>query len=349
MTQPTRPPSHAVLLSAGLGERLRPLTSDRAKPSLPLMNYPLILHALGRLKRGGVDRVAVNLHHAPESITRILELGGAYLPEIVLSPEERILGTGGGVVAALRRLGGAAPILVANGDALSDLDLARLAASHRRAVEDFGAVATLALRPRRLDDPYTPVWVDPEGALCGIGETGAKGAMHVFMGVQILEQAAIDGLPPTGPSDLMKDIYFPLLRVGKRLGAAVHDGWWVEIGTPRLYLRANLDLLARDPFLASLPPEAGRLVSGLRQVFVAGDGSGLEGSSLEECVIGEGASVGPGAAVARSLLGRGARVEKGARVEDCIVWEGARVGPGAEVMQSLVHLDGTASRVERLS
>lgn len=330
-----RPPARAIVLSAGLGERLRPMTKDRAKPSLPLMNRPIILHLLERLARGGVEQVAVNLHHAPGSLRQVLGESRVAVPAVTFSFEERILGTGGGVVAALGLLGGGAPVLVANGDALSDLDPGWLAERHREA-RAARAPATLAVRPRRPEDPYTPVWVDREGRLSGIGETGEKGTPHIFMGVQILEQEAIDRLPRRGPSDLVKDLYLPLLREGRRLGAALHEGWWIEIGSPRLYLSAHLDLLHNESFLSSLDAAAGALLPGRDHVFASTSAELAEGARAEESVLGGEVRVGPGVVVRRSLLGRGASILEGASVEDCVVWEGARVEAGERLRGTLV-------------
>lgn len=344
MSRAVQAPVEAVILSAGYGERLSPLTDRCAKPSLPLMNHPLILHNVERLARAGVERIAVNLHRFPESITRLLEAAAPVAAEIRLSREPSILGTGGGVRAAAGLLRGGAPLVVANADSLADLDLRALAARHAEIRREERVAATLAVRPRRPEDPYTPVHVDASGRVCGIGSTGKTGEPHVFMGVQILEPAAIASLPAEGPSELVRDLYLPLLARGERLGAFRHGGWWVEVGSPRLYLGAHLGLLDRKDFIAGLPAEAGTLVDADRRIFAGPGATAGEAGKAERVVLGRGAALGRGSVVRRSLLGREARIGDGARVEDSIVWEGASVETGAEVSGMVILSDADGSR-----
>ena len=121
----------AMVLAAGLGTRMRPLTLLRAKPALPVMNRPLIHWTLERLARHGVREVVINLHHLPGSVTRAVGDGSAFGLKVHFTRERTILGTGGGPRKA-RALLGEGPVLIVNGDVLFDFDLGALMRQHRR-------------------------------------------------------------------------------------------------------------------------------------------------------------------------------------------------------------------------
>ena len=329
-------PQQAMLLAAGYGERMRPLTADRAKPSLPLLNRPLILHALDQLARHGVRRVVVNLHHQPESLRRILEAATPAGMSIAYSEEASILGTAGGIRAALPLLDSESPLLVMNADSLSSADLGALAAAHAAARASFAAAATLAVRPRSSDDAYSSVYLDDLSRLCGIGEIGEKGESTTFIGAHILEPEAISRIPREGISDIVRDVYLPILGEGGRLGAWRNTGWWVEIGTPLLYLKAHLTLLEEPSFLATLPAAAGTLRGGDTASFVGPGCEGLPRARLERSSLGAACWLGGDAVVRGSVLGARARVGRQAHIEDSIVWEGVEIPGGHAVHGSLV-------------
>jgi NDP-sugar pyrophosphorylase family protein len=325
-----------MVLAAGYGERMRPLSEERAKPSLPVMNRPLILHAMDGLARAGVRRVVVNLHHRPRDLEGLLRDQAVAGLEVVLSMEPSILGTAGGVLAALPLLDRDQPLVVLNGDSLGDLDLRALAARHREERDRLETPATLALRPRRPEDPYTTVHLDATGAVCGIGREGRQGAPHVFLGAQVLDPHALGRLPAEGPSGLVTDLYIPLLRRGRRLGALIHSGWWVEVGTPRQYLAAHMELLREGSFLATLPASAGTFRAEPAPVFAGPACRGIRSSSLDQVVCGPDCRLGRGSGIRRTVLGRGAGVGREALIEDSILWEGAQVDDGARVRGRLV-------------
>jgi len=287
----------AMVLAAGLGLRMRPLTLLRAKPALPVLNRPLIHWTLEGLARHGVTEVVINLHHRPETVRAAVGTGRAFGLRVRWAFEPRILGTGGGP-RAVRRFLGDEPFLLVNGDVLFDFDLARLVARHRAA----GARATLALRPNPDPATYGPVVTGPDGRIRSLAgrPRPARGRVSLFAGVHVLDPALLDRLPP-GPSDSVRDLYVPLVAEGERLLGVRVRGAWYDLGRPSLYLAAQLRRLSRGRSL------------------VAGS-----------------ARVGAGARVIRSVVGAGARIGAGALVERSVVWDGARVGAGARVRGSIV-------------
>lgn len=306
----------AMILAAGLGQRMRPLTLVRAKPVLPVLNRPLLHWTLERLVAHGFTDVIVNLHHLPESVTAALGDGSELGLRVRYSREKKILGTAGGP-RAVRGLFGAEPFLLVNGDVLFDFDLRALVESHRRT----GARATLALR--RNPDPreYGKVVTDRRGRILSLaGRPGrARGTVSLFTGVHVVDPALLDRLAP-GPSGMVSDLYAPLVEEGGHLQGVRVEGAWYDLGRPRLYLETQLRLL--------------RGSSGARGL-VHPDARVARGAQLRRCVVGA-AAVGEGARLERAILWDGARVEEGARVTDSIVVAGATVGRGERALGVVV-------------
>ena len=298
-----------MVLAAGLGLRMRPLTLVRAKPVLPVLNRPLLHWTLEHLARHGVDDVIVNLHHLPDSVTEAVGDGGDLGLRIRYVHERPILGTAGGP-RAVRDVLGDEPFLLVNGDILFDFDLGDLLARHRSSE----ARATLALLPNPDPKTYGSIVTDPTGrvlSLAGLPRR-ARGTRSLFTGVHVLDPALLDRLPK-GPSDSVRDLYAPLVAEGERVdGVRVH-GAWHDFGRPSLYRDTQLRLLpGRGRDRALVHPRA--LVSA--------------GARLRRSVVGPGARVGGDALVERSVLWDQATVEAGARVEGAIVVCGAVVRQG---------------------
>lgn len=295
----------AIILAAGLGTRMRPLTEKIAKPALPVLNEPLIVRTLRALKRAGVSEVMINLHHRPETIRAAVVQGDLDL-KIKFSSETEILGTGG-ALRKVRAWVGREPLFVVNGDVVFDFDLKALVATHRRT----NAVATLALRPNPDPKKYKPVITDRAGrVLCIRGlPTLRKGTVSLFASVHIIEPVLLGRLPP-GASDTIGDLYVSLLREGAHIQGVRQSGVWHDLGSPGGYLKAQTRLLAAS--------------KGKRSV-----------------VIDPSVRLGKGARVVRSVIGAGSVVEPTARIDGCVVWEGALVKSGASLRQCIV-MEGTA-------
>jgi NDP-sugar pyrophosphorylase family protein len=308
-----------MVLAAGLGLRMRPLTLLRAKPVLPVLNRPLLHWTLRRLARAGVRDVVVNLHHLPQTVVSALGDGRQLGVRVRYAQEPTILGTGGGPRAVRERLG-EGPALLVNGDVLFDLDLRALLERQRRS----GACATLALR--RNPDPrdYPPVVTDRRGRVLSIAGRPhpAAGTVSMFAGVHVLDPALLERLPE-GASDSVRDLYIPLLAEGAPLVGLRAGGAWYDLGRPSLYRDAQLRLL---PPGRSLVHEKARVCAGAR---------------LRRSVVGARARVGREARVERSVLWDGALVEAGARVSGAIVVDGAVVR-SAERARGVIVLPATA-------
>ncbi|MBI4366571.1 MAG: nucleotidyltransferase family protein [Deltaproteobacteria bacterium] len=219
----------AMLLAAGLGTRLKPLTNTIPKPMLPVAGRPLINFALARLARAGVRDVMINLHHLPEQIRRHVGTGNAFGLRAHYSLEPQILGTGGGLKQC-EGFFGDDPFLLMNADTLIALDLNKLIDRHF----DRGGIGTLVVRKRHAEDPYRPLAVDAHGRLAGFG-TGT----HFYAGVQIGTAALLRQLPSGRPSCLIADGIEPLLAGNRPFWTFLHTGEWNDVGTPDRYALAQ--------------------------------------------------------------------------------------------------------------
>jgi mannose-1-phosphate guanylyltransferase len=321
----------AVVLAAGFGLRMRPLTLLRAKPVLPVLNRPLLVRTLRALARAGVRDVTVNLHHLPETVVAALGDGRGLGLRVRYSREPEILGTGGGP-RALRDWLGREPFLLVNGDVLFDFDLRRLVAVHHAS----GARATLALRP----DParaYSPVVTDRRGRILAIANrpAPAAGTTSLFASVHVMDPALLDRLPD-GVSDNVRDLYIPLLAEGALLRGVRLRGAWYDLGRPSLYRDAQLRMLPGGRSLV----DAGAKVSRgawLRRSVVGAGARVLAGARVERSVLWERAVVESGACVAGSVLAEGAVVSGGQRAERVVVLPAAALGGVADAGAPLVR------------
>ncbi|HEX9710648.1 MAG TPA: nucleotidyltransferase family protein, partial [Candidatus Thermoplasmatota archaeon] len=172
-----------MVLAAGLGTRMRPLTRLRAKPALPVMNRPLLHWTLGLLARNGVTEVMINLHHLPWTVMEAVGDGSVFGLRVSYSREPRILGTGGGP-RKVRSFFGDAPFILVNGDILFDFDLRGLLRRHEKA----RARATLALRPNPDPRRYSSIRTAKDGrvlSLAGLPRR-RRGTPSLFTGVHVL-------------------------------------------------------------------------------------------------------------------------------------------------------------------
>src|SRR5919112_641448 len=269
----------AMILAAGYGTRLWPLTIDRTKPAIPFMGRPLIGYVAEYLARYGFDDIVVNLHHRPESVRAALGDGGDFGVRFHYVEEPVILGTGGAVDNARHLLEGDAFVVV-NGKIATDIDLRQALETHRRT----RALATLVLLPNPRRERYSLVHVR-DGLVTGFGgypesdNAGGESPL-MFTGIQIFDPRVFEFIPRGVFSHSVTDLFIPAIARGERVAAHVAEGAWYELSTVRRYLETSLALMRRE----GRDVEAGR------------------GSSME-----------PGASVSESVLWEDVRVASGAR------------------------------------
>ncbi len=325
-----------MLLCAGLGTRLRPLTSRVPKPAVPVCGVPLVHLSLALLRGAGVRRAVVNVHHLPDAMAAAAgDAARALGIDLALSREPVIAGTGGALREARCHLEGADAILLVNGDVLFDVDLGAALAAHLGS----GALATMVLLPMPPGARYATVEADAGGAVRRIAGTFGPGGDRLtpwhFSGIHVLSPAIL-GRVADEPFevDVNRHVYPPLMSSGAVRGL-VASGYWNDLGTPARYVAANLDVLTgrvpldrfegADPFSGTSEIAPGvRAARGARME----DGARVVGPAFlgEEAVIEAGAEVGPGAIVGARCI-----VRAGALVRDAVLWNGTIVPPGESV------------------
>lgn len=232
----------AMILAAGLGTRLRPLTDTMPKPLLPVEGTPLIVWNLLLLRAGGIRHVIINVHHLGHLIEEALGDGSRWDMEVRYSHEPILLGTGGGLKAA-ERFFEMQPFLAINGDTLIELNVKAVIEFH----QSHGGVATLVLR----DDPHAAQWgaVESDGQNRifringrGTSRSDSPGPLleRMFAGVHILHPSVLKGAPPGTPFSII-DSYTNELARGARMYGFVHAGYWSDIGTVERYRQAQAD------------------------------------------------------------------------------------------------------------
>ncbi len=284
-----------MVMAAGLGTRLRPLTDILPKPLVPVGDRTALAEVVARVTAVGAPRIVVNAHHRASQV-RAAAL--AEFPGVAISEEHDLLGTAGGLARAARDLG-AGDVLVWNVDCLGDWDLDRIVADHVA----LGGDATLLVQPRARGQGT--VGLDSAGKVVRLrGDRTADEATGAHsLGVFVIGASLRARLPPVGC--LVADVLIPAMARGANLRAIQHLGSFFDIGTPRSYLEANLAWLERHgPDGHWIGPGA-KVPRGLAMDrVIVGSGASVHGPGpIERCIVWPGATaVGPlrGAIVAQS-------------------------------------------------
>jgi len=293
--------STALLLTAGLGTRLRPLTEVRAKPAIPVAGQPMVARIIRWLAAAGIADVVLNLHALPETIASIVGDGGQLGVRARYSWEQpEVLGSAGGPRQALDILG-ADTFLIVNGDTLTDLSLRPLIEAHDAA----GALVTMAVIPNPRPEHYSGLRVADDGAVLGVVPRGSALPSFHFVGVQIARSQAFAGAPEGRPSQSVGGVYADLIESHPgSIRAHVCDGQFWDIGTVADYWTTSN---AFDPSKAlSLPAST-----------VVGPGARVVDSIVWDDVV-----IGAGATVAGCIVTDGVRVDDGIAYSDAILMRG---------------------------
>jgi mannose-1-phosphate guanylyltransferase len=235
----------AMVLCAGLGTRLRPLTDERAKPMVPVGDLPAVAHVVARVRLASPSRIVVNVHHRPEDVRAWAE--GEH---IGVSHEPELLGTAGGLAGAAALLG-SGDILVWNGDILSDLDPRELLATGDG---DRTSLATLSVHARPAGEGNVGFRADGRIVRLRKASFGTEDHGGDFLGIHVVGEELRAGLPPKGC--LVGDVYIPALGRGARLAAHVTTASFVDVGSVAQYLVANAAWLASRGLASWVHPSA---------------------------------------------------------------------------------------------
>ena len=290
----------AIVLSAGYGTRLWPLTEDRTKPAIPILGKPLVGYVAEYLAGYGIDEIVVNLHHRPESVRRALGDGSRFGVKLHYVEEPVILGTSG-ALDNTREFFERETFVVVNGKIITDIDLNAAIETHRR----MNAIATLVLLPNVRRERFSVVETEA-GLIKGFGrmpvQTDEGPAPLMFTGIHIMEPRILEYVPRGVFSDSVTDVYPKAMSNGEVLAAHVASGKWRELSTLKRYLDISVELLRE------------------------------KGTSL---VTGVNASISSTAAVTESILWDDVEVGAGARINRVVLADKVKVGAN-EVIENAV-------------
>jgi mannose-1-phosphate guanylyltransferase len=320
-----------MVMAAGLGTRLRPLTYEVPKPMVPVANRPVMELILRLLAEQGFREVVCNLHWFPETIESRFKDGSELGIELTYIHEPELTGTAGGVRAAREFLtaeGG--PFLVLAGDALTDIELHALVDAHRA----NDGIATLATKAVPNVSEYGVVVIDGEGRVQGFQEkpdpSEALSDLANCM-IYVFEPEIFDYFPDQDPLDFALDVFPALLQHDVPFHVHVTDSYWNDVGSLPEYLQGNLDVVLGRVAVSA----AGRLIDN-------GDSRlGAEVDASGPILIADGVTVGAGARLdGPVVLGPGSTIGAGARVRESVLLPGARVGDEALIAGAIVGRRG---------
>jgi NDP-sugar pyrophosphorylase family protein len=241
----------AMILAAGFGTRLFPLTIDRTKPAIPFLGKPLVGYVAEYVAKFGFKDIIVNLHHQPDSVHKALGDGSDFGVNIEYTLEQpKILGTAGALDNA-RHLLEDETFLIINGKIITDIDISEAIETHKKS----GALATMVLKPNINRERFTIVETKDD-CVTGFGDfptlisASESQEMHVsdeaplmFTGIHILEPEVFEYIPRGVYSDIVPTFYRPAFAAGKKIAAHVSDGKWFELSTIPRYLDISLAML----------------------------------------------------------------------------------------------------------
>ncbi|MBN2247319.1 MAG: NTP transferase domain-containing protein [Coriobacteriia bacterium] len=314
----------AVVMAGGEGTRLRPLTSLRPKPMVPIVNQPVMQHILGLVKHHGMTEVVATLAFMPQVIEAYFGDGDEWGMDISYAIEETPLGTAGSVKNAAEAL--TETFVVISGDALTDIDLSEVIEFHKAK----GAAVTIALK--RVPDPleFGVVITDEDGRIERFLEKPSWGQVFsdtINTGIYVVEPLVFDFIPENMPFDFSSDLFPILMDKGYPLYGCVVDGYWADVGSLEGYVDVHRDILDGKAMLH---------VPGSRtknDVWV-GAGASIDPTAeiAEKVVIGANTTVRAGAKIGPyTVIGDNCLVGYDAQIEYSIVWGDSFVGKYSQV------------------
>jgi len=311
----------AVILVGGEGTRLRPLTCNKVKPLVPVLNRPFLEHVVDYLKRHGVRDIILALGYLPEQIQEYFGDGSGFGVNMTYLIEDFPLGTAGGVKNAEAFLD--ASFLVFNGDIFTDIDLTDMMNCHH----EKKAATSIALTPVDDPTPYGVVETDAEGRVERFVEKPRREEVTTNMinaGIYIMEPHVLDYIAANVFFTFEHGVFPSLLEKGEVVYGYPSQAYWIDIGTPEKYLKLHHDLLQRCT--------AAKGVRFQGESFVHSSAR-IEGP----VVIGEGCSISKDCIVqGPTVLGPQCRIEEGAVIEGAVLWQNCRIGEKAKLRNCVV-------------
>jgi NDP-sugar pyrophosphorylase family protein len=303
-----------MILAAGFGTRLWPLTLDRTKPAIPFLNKPLICYCVEYLRRFEIEEIVVNLHHQSESVIEALGDGSSFGAKIFYSQEQEILGTSGAMDHAKHYLDGDTFIAM-NGKVITDIDLSAAIATHR----ERKALATLVLKENPRREKFSNVLLDSFGNIEKFGgfpnpNLTDEPVPLMFTGIQILEKEIFDYIPKAQFSHSTTDVYPRAIAEGKIVAAHISNDSWYELSTLARYLDISLEFLKQKG---------------------------------ENFICGQATEISPSATITNSVLWQRVSVEANVTLDQTIIGDDVRIPAGTKLSRVVVVRRDRCQQIER--
>ena len=311
----------AMVLSAGYGTRLWPLTEDRTKPAIPILGKPLVGYVAEYLARFGVDDIVVNLHHRPESVRKALGDGSQFGVKLQYVDEPEILGTSGALDNA-KSFFLEDTFAVVNGKIITDIDLAAALDTHRKT----RALATLVLLRNIKRELFTVVRTK-DGLVTGFGGMPSDNDQDplMFTGIQLMEPAIFRYVPQHVFSHSTTHVYPAAMAAGEKIAAHIATGRWYELSTLQRYLEISLELMK----------DTGNTVTVGAACTISGE------AEITDTILWDRVTINAGARVNRAVLADGVTITSGETIQNAVVVPAALVSGKVPPQKALKgHLAG---------
>lgn len=308
----------AMILAAGFGKRLQPITHKIPKPLFPVMNQPILGHTLRTLQSHGISETIANVHHLSSEITN------HFGTKIQYSIEKEVLGTAGGIKKA-EDFFKKESFLVINADILTSIDLTKVVKFHK----SRNALITLVVRQDSNPEKYPPIEINDDGRIVRFPKTNLPDPTSstkrvMFTGAQIIESSVLDRIPPNIFSETTKDIYPKIMEENLPVYGYLHEGYWNDIGNREDYLKAHWDILDGRHSLENSPSE---VVSENLQI-------------TQPVHIGKNSRISPKAKLGPYVvLGDNCVVEDYAEVKNSVCWNNSKISEKSKVSGSVLGFD----------
>lgn len=319
----------AVIMAGGEGSRLRPLTCDRPKPMVPMLNKPVMEYAVELLKKHSIFDIGVTLQYMPQEIINYFGDGSGHGVNMQYFVEEQPLGTAGSIKNAAGFIKDT--FIVVSGDALTDFDLSEAIRFHK----EKRAIATLVLTPVEIPLEYGVVITEKNGQIRSFLEKPGWGEVFsdtVNTGIYILEPEVMEFIPQGQKYDFSKDLFPRLLNQGKPLYGASLTGYWCDIGNLKQYQEAHYAAMDGRVSVTLNGDWRGDKILVGRNCTIDPTAA-LTGPVMigDNCHIGQNAIVGP-----YVVLGNNCKIDQGASLKRSVIWDGSYTGKFSEIRGALL-------------
>ena len=310
----------AMVLAAGFGNRLQPLTRVLPKPMFPVLGRPLLSHTFDILESANISDVVVNVHHLPNSIINHFKKTPPPNMNLNFSQEEKILGTAGGIKKMESFLEDG-PFILINSDIITDIKLDEVINFHK----NNNSQLTLVVRQDISPEQYDSIEICEDGRIAHfIGASSMKMPINtkrvMFTGIQIMEPEIFNRIPAGQFCGTTEDIFPQMIQDKVPVFGYLYDGYWKDMGNRESYLKVNADALDEKVSLKGMSPNKLNSSIIIPPALVG-----------RNCHIEENAKIGP-----HSVIGPNCKIESGALVENSILWQGVTIGANATVKNSII-------------